>query len=180
MGKFISILGTVFAQSNHVWSGDDYVGQWTATGGNRPHPDSYKDVRDYINMFDGNNETYWHGYLPVTEQNSVKVTFKEEVNFDELIFYVRPDKVFDQNRYRNVCLYLDEAKTVCTGQEWRQPGQQITLKLDEKVLATIVELRFPVNSSAVVAQLEIHYTFSEGEMAEDFLGGLLEGLSAKF
>ena len=146
-----------------MWSGDDYVGTWNATGENRPHPDNSNEVRGYANMFDGNSETYWHGFMPATVQNTVKVMFKAEINFEELIFYARPDKVYNQSRYSNVCLYLDGVMSVCTAEQQIKPGQKISLKPNEAVLTRMAELRFPSNTVAVVAELQIQYTFPEGE-----------------
>ena len=93
-----------------VWNGNSAIATLTTTGGNRPDGD---DPRTAINMVDGNDQTSFVTYLPVTIQNSVTVTFKEEIIFDRLEITTR-NIIYNQDNYQNVCLLLDGVEADCT------------------------------------------------------------------
>ena len=127
-------------------------------GGNRRL--SENDDRSFDEMFDGNSQTYWHGYMPATQKNSVLVSFKLPIMFKKLVFTARPDKIHKQERYRRVCLYLNTIEAACTSKtRFTKPGDKIVLGLSEVKKVETVELRFQV-IAAEVAELEIYYVES--------------------
>ena len=108
-------------------------------------------------MFDDNVKTYWHGYWPATENNKVVVSFKSTIMFHKLVFTARPSSL-DQPRYRGVCLYLNNVKSVCTPSNRNtKPGDKIELKPLALTKVKTVELRLPLNKAAGIAELQIYY-----------------------
>ena len=108
-------------------------------------------------MFDNNVQTYWHGYHPATENNKVVVSFKSTIMFHKLVFTARQGSTH-QPRYQGVCLYLNNVKSVCTPtNRYTNPGDKIELKPSAVTEAKTVELHFPKNQAAVVAELEIYF-----------------------
>ena len=128
---------------------------WTAAGSNRPKGDK----RSYSNMFDNNDMTYWHGFMPAKENNKVLVSFHSNIMFQQLVFTARPYHIASQSRYQGVCLYLNNIKSMCTSTNRNtKPGDKIVLNplnLGPMIKIKTVELRFP--EVAVVAELQIHY-----------------------
>lgn len=99
-------------------------------------------------------------------QPRVKVKFNYPIKFHEIRFYARPDHIFDQNRYRNICLFLDGIQKDCTDPGLvTKPGDQIRIKSEMPEMASEAEIRFPSKSPGVVSELEIYYTFSEGKIS---------------
>merc|ERR1712130_554501 len=90
-----------------VWRGNDFIGKWTAYGGNRQSFEEPYDLREYSNMFDGNPKTFWHGDMEPTETNRVAVNFTDTIEFKRLVIKTRPDQIYDQSRYQNICLFVD-------------------------------------------------------------------------
>ena len=67
---------TLDDDSGEIHAGDRLVATWSATGGNRNWG---SDPRYPTAMFDGDIETYWHGYLlsngTAPEPNTVTISF---------------------------------------------------------------------------------------------------------
>ena len=108
-------------------------------------------------MFDHNVNTYWHGFEPPTDNNKVIVSFNSPIMFHKLQFIARPETIIKQERYQDVCLYLNKVKTdVCTdSNKITESGETIVL---EKKMTNVktVELRFE-HLPAAVAELVIYY-----------------------
>ena len=141
-----------------IWNGDESVATWTAVGKNRPSKDN---SRSYSNMFDNNDLTYWHGFEPATLNNKVIVSFKNTILFHTLVFTARSDVIHSQERYRGVCLYLDNAKSACTPRHRdTKPGDKIELNPLKVTEVKTVELRYPAHVAAAIAELQIDYNFA--------------------
>ena len=140
-----------------VWHGETNIADWNAFGGNRPgssHP------RDYESMFDDTLSTYWVGYLPVTQQNRVVVTFKKPVEFDGLYIVTRPDgKGSFGVSYKSMCVVLEEINAkICTAPDNDvDVGQVIVLALVIPSIVTKVELVIQEGGVAQIADFKIHY-----------------------
>ena len=106
-------------------------------------------------MFDQKANTYWHGSVSQTSQ--IVINFKSPITFHKLEFIARPEAIAKQDRYRDVCLYLNDVKTdACTaGDKITESGETIVL---EKQMDNVknVEVRF-VHYPAAVAELNIFY-----------------------
>jgi len=139
-----------------VWNGETDIATWSATGGNRP---SGADARNYSAMFDGNPQTYWHGYMPPSVRNTVTVTFTYPIIFHALTVTARPSNLPDQNRYRKLCIFVDDFEQSCTNESRiTSPGETITLVPISLQHATKIELRYPEELAAEAAELRILYS----------------------
>ena len=152
--------GTPGTACDFVWSGDSDIATFDAIGGNHPFATDSLDTdqRHAGLIFDGDSDTYWHGLLPVTEQNSVTVKFTNPVIFHALTFHAGPDEILHQDRYQNACLYLDGIKSDCTETDRvTSAGDKITLKPPTKTEVTTAELRLQEGVAAEIAELKLHY-----------------------
>ena len=138
-----------------IWHGETDIADWNAFGGNRPLS------RDYTSMFDNDLSTYWHGFLPVTEQNKVVVTFKNPVEFHKLQIVTRPnDKGYFHGSYQSMCLVLDDDinQQICTSANNDVDiGQVLVLASANTLTATKVELIMQNGEKGLIADLKIHY-----------------------
>ena len=130
-----------------VWNGETDIATWTATGGNRPND---ADARNYSAMFDGDPQTYWHGYMhgyngnyTVTVRNTVTVTFTYPIIFHSLTLTARPSTISytdlpDQDRYRKLCIFVDDFEQSCTSESRiTSPAENITLVPTDRVRTVI-------------------------------------------
>ena len=69
-----------------------------------------------------------------------------------------PTSALDQARYRGVCLYLNNVKSVCTPSNRNtKPGDKIELKPLAVTKVETVELRLPLKTAAEIAELQIYF-----------------------
>lgn len=112
-------------------------------------------------MFDNDLMTYWHGKTRVVT-NRVIVSFVTPMTFVKLIFYARHDNIQKQERYQNVCLYLNNIESICTSDDRTTlSGDKIVLKNGLTKNIETVELNIG-KITGVVAELEIYYMLTEG------------------
>ena len=144
------------------WSGDQTIATWTAQGGNKP---SGGDQRGAENMFDADDQTIWHAFIPADSSvdSGVTIEFKEAIVFHKLVITARPQTV-NQSRFREVCLFLNGESTDCTSKDRvTSSSEKIEFKSNVAVdNVTKVELRFGVKSP-VLADLVIFYLPGESE-----------------
>lgn len=142
-----------------MWHGETDVADWTAMGGNRPV--SVAEPRDYNSMFDNDFSTYWVGFLPVTTQNKVVVTFKKAVTFNSLRIISRPgDKQWFGGSYKSMCLVLDDnsINQICTAANYEVETQQlIILAPANPITATKVELIIQDGEIGQISDFKIDY-----------------------
>ena len=142
-----------------VWNGETDIATWTATGGNRP---AGADARDYSAMFDDDPQTYWHGSMPSNNKtyvrNTVTVKFTYPVIFHALEVTARPRYLPNQDRYRKLCIFVDDVEQSCTTENrTTSPGETITLVPIAVRHATKIELRYQEEVAAEAAELRILY-----------------------
>ena len=142
-----------------MWHGETDVADWTGIGGNRPV--SAAVPRDYNSMFDNDVLTYWVGFLPVTTQNKVVVTFKKNIKFYGLRIIPRPgDKQWFGGSYKSMCLVLDDdsSNQICTSANIDVGvGELIILAPVNTMTVMKVELSIQTGEIAQIADLKIHY-----------------------
>jgi len=137
------------------------MASWSVVGGNRPSPQFTSGSREHWYMFDDDLSTFWMGYQPASTNNSINIIFDEPILFYEFVFYARPSVysgiISTQQRYRDVCLYLDNILANCTTSDRQtQVGEKITLSGGVVTPVTHIDLMFPFINAAV-AELQILY-----------------------
>ena len=112
-------------------------------------------------MFDNDLSTSWVGYMPVTKQNKVVVTFKKPVEFLGLYIITKStDKKYFAGSYQSMCLVLDNEtnEKVCTSADYDvDVGKLIMLAPANTKTVTQVELVIQNGNCAQIADLKIHY-----------------------
>ena len=148
-----------------IWHGESSLASWTHTGGNLANVETGDD-QDASNMFDtttingfttADSATFWHGANPVTEQNTITITFSEQVT----IFFaeILTANVLDNALYQELCFILDEYMSFCTSDEHLNDGiEMFKLGPIEPVAAKSVKLVFKEENYAAISDLKIHYT----------------------
>jgi len=142
-----------------VWNGKTDIATWTATGGNRPN---HADARNYSAMFDGDPQTYWHGYMPPNNanyvRNTVTVTFTYPIIFHALTLTARPSYLPNPERYQQLCVFVDDVEESCTSENRiTYAGETITISAVVERHATKIELRYHEELAAEAAELQILY-----------------------
>ena len=152
--------------SDKCWHGETAVASWTATGDNKPAGVSPFHPRDYSSMFDDDLTTYWVGDYSdadgsVSVQNTVVVTFNEEVQFHNLQIVTRPDyPEWFAGTYQTLCVTLDGGSSgqVCTASNLVVGvSEVIVLAPASPVTVTQVELAFNTGEVAQAADVKIQY-----------------------
>jgi len=109
-------------------------------------------------MFDEDPQTYWHGYMPASVNNTVTVQFTYPIIFHALAVTARPRSIPNQDRYRKLCIVVDDIEESCTSKDRvTSPGETITLVPVVVQRVTKIELRYQEELAAEAAELRIFY-----------------------
>ena len=101
-------------------------------------------------MFDENMFSQWQS---ASDTGSVIVTFFDRIKLKKVSITARVDCC--QERYKGICLYVDETKVVCKANDFIPQGGQ-TIEFSTSINGNIIEVKFP-NGHAQIPELWIDY-----------------------
>ena len=135
-----------------IWNGDSTIAGVTITGGSWD--------ANYLpeNMFDDDTDTLWHSaYNFPVDHSTITITFNEPVIIFQIQITARKH-INEQNRYRNICIFLDGTEDKCTDGDRVTKGRElIPITIAGLTPVTVVMIRFPYRQYAEVSELAIIY-----------------------